>query len=145
MPQYQNTMEKKGRIVRFIAGKYAGKTGWIDKSRNEKGDIVPVIVEIKKDEEKATYVRKSSFNYPTLAPPSCYMEAILQQVPQIEKNLIAVCRQLVKCDVERDLEGFHAYVAKYIHDAIEWQKSKGGDAMYRRIKYKSPIMDTDKI
>ena len=46
----------KGKRVRFIAGKYGGKSGWIDLDRPEGDGAVLVIVDLGRKGEKNTYV-----------------------------------------------------------------------------------------
>lgn len=96
---------RKGKQVRFVAGKYGGKDGWIDASKEEGDDTVPVIVNLGKKGEKATFVYKSSIEYEMHGLPSSYAEAVLQQCPDLERKLVDFCRDLAKCDIQRDPAG----------------------------------------
>jgi hypothetical protein len=124
----------KGNPVRFIAGKYGGKTGWVNNSENADEEIVPVIVNLGRKGEKATYVYRSSVRPDSSeAAPNSYAEAVLQQCPDIERSLVEVARKLAKCDIKRDVAGFHKVIETKLNEAIVLQESKGSKAMYRKI------------
>lgn len=124
----------KGEEIRIFAGKYAGKKAW----KNDQGDhddrVTQVIVDLGKGRgEKYTYIYNTS--YEVSKAPKTYAEACMTQCPDIEKNLVAVTRQLAKCDIRRDEEGFKEVIHKKMADAIKWQEKKGSKAVYRRINY----------
>ena len=125
----------KGEAIRFIAGKYAGKKGWFDDSRAGDRQVVPVIVDLGSKGEKVTVVYRSSIKVETVEEPGFYAHAVLQQCPDIEKNLVTVCRQLAKCDIEKDEEGFVLIMGDKLEEAKDWQKAKGSKAMYRKIDF----------
>jgi hypothetical protein len=60
---------QKGDPIRFIAGKYSGKNGWIDLGKGEGDATIAVIVDLGKKGEKATYVYAASIE------PSYYTQA----------------------------------------------------------------------
>lgn len=125
----------KGEEIRFIAGKYGGKTGWINTQEPADESITPVIVNLGRKGEKATFVYTSSIKRNTSAPPTSYAQAVIQQCPDIEKNLVTVTRQLAKCDISRDPKGFQAVVHNQLDEARAWQEGKGSKAMYRKINF----------
>ena len=125
----------KGQPIRFIAGKYGGKNGWVNTEEPADESITPVIVNLGRKGEKTTYVYTSSIKPINDAPPNSYAEAVLEQCPDIEKNLVAVSRQLAKCDLTRDPDGFRGVVNQKLNEAHHWQEAKGAKAMYRKIKY----------
>ena len=127
----------KGDEVRFIAGKHAGKSGWVNTEETADESITPVIVNLGRKGEKTTFVYTSSIRLVSLQrPPNSYAEAVIQQCPDIEKNLVTVTRQLAKCDIDRDPEGFQGIMNEKLDEARDWQLGKGSKAMYRKIKYK---------
>jgi hypothetical protein len=126
----------KGQAIRFIAGKYAGKKGWIDLSGTEGDETTPVIVNLRKKGEKSTYVNDSSYEAEPTASPSSYAEAVIQECPDLQKLLVSTCRGFAKADIGRDPAGFFKLVDKMTKEAIDWQKSKGSKALYRKINYK---------
>ena len=69
------------------------------------------------------------------ANPTSHAEAVIEQCPDIEKALVQLCRAMVKCDMQRDAEGFKRVIAQKMDEAIEWQESKGSKAMHCRINH----------
>ena len=128
-------MAVKGNRVRFIAGKYGGKTGWIDTERPTSENTLPVIVDLGHRGEKETYVFMSSVRVDEEKAPTSYADAVIQQCPDLEKLLVATCRAFAKCDIARDTEGFERIVAEKMNEAMTWQTNKGSKALYRKIKY----------
>ena len=51
----------KVKKIQFIAGKYAGKDGWIDEAGESDEAVTSVIVNLGRRDEKSTYVYSSSF------------------------------------------------------------------------------------
>ena len=125
----------KGEAIRFIAGKYAGKSGWINTEEPADELITPVIVDPGQKGFKVTFVHTSSINRVAGTAPTGYAEAVIQQCPDIEKNLVAVTCQLAKCDLSRDPQGFQALMIRSLDEARDWQENRGSKAMYRKIKY----------
>ena len=126
---------RKGKKIRFIAGKYARKDGWIDEAGESDEAVTSVIVNLGRRGEKSTYVYSSSFRIEEGEKPDCYAEAIIQQCPDIEKDLVGVCRKLAKCEIEKDEPGLLKVINKTMADAVKWQQDKGSKAYYRKIKY----------
>lgn len=126
----------KGDAIRFVSGKYAGKSGWIDTEGVADDNVTPVIVNLGRKGLKSTIVYTSSIMKQTYykAPPS-YAHAVIQQCPDIEKNLVTVTRQLAKCDIRKDEEGFKGVMEGYLEAAAIWQENRGSKAMYRNIKF----------
>ena len=135
----QGSMGEKGKQIRFIAGKYAGKQGWEDLARQQGDKTIPVIVDLGKRGEKETYVYNSSYVLNDASSlPGSYAEAVIQQCPDLEKMLVATCRAFAKTDIGRDPEGFHRLFNQHLHQAVYWQRSKGSKALYRSIAYQDP-------
>ena len=130
-----NCNMRKGIPIRFIAGKYARKKGWLDADGVQSESTVAVIVQTKKGLKK-TYVFPNSIrNEDDCANPTSYAEAVIEQCPDIEKALVQLCRAMVKCDMQRDAEGFKRVIAQKMDEAVKWQESKGSEAMCRRINH----------
>ena len=126
----------KGSPVRFIAGKYGGKMGWVNISENADEEIMPVIVNLGRKGEKATYVYRSSvWQDSSEVAPNTYAEAVLQQCPDIERSLVEVTQKLARCDIKRDVVGFRKVIEMKLNEAIVHQESKGSKAMYRKINF----------
>jgi ribosomal protein L24 len=125
----------KGDAVRFIAGKYGGKSGWVNLAETADDEILPVIVNLGRKGEKVTFVYQSSARLITNVAPTSYAEAVIKHCPDIEKALVELSRKLAKCDIKRDSSGFHAVIIAKVDEALAWQESKGSKAMYRKIDY----------
>lgn len=92
---------------------------------------------------KSTVVKKASFREVTDADAKNYAEAILEQCPEIERNLVTVTRQFAKCRAAIDIDACNMVWVQYLSEAIDWQNNKGSKAYYRDIKYDLK-METDK-
>ena len=126
----------KGSAVRFIAGKYAGKKGWVNTEGNSDHEVTSVIVDLGRRGEKYTYVYTSSLREESLSEkPDSYAEAVIHQCPDIEKDLVEVCRKLAKQEIERDPVGFNKVVQTSIHAAVNWRQAKGHKAYYHKIDW----------
>jgi ribosomal protein L24 len=110
----------KGDAVRFIAGKYGGKSGWVNLAETADDEILPVIVNLGRKGEKVTFVYQSSARLITITnvAPTSYAEAVIKHCPDIEKALVELSRKLAKCDIKRDSSGFHAVIIAKVDEAI---------------------------
>lgn len=134
----------KGDEIRFIAGKYSGKTGWINTSEVADDRVTPVIVDLgARRGEKETFVFTGSFKRNENKPPTTYAEAVLQQCPDIERDFVMVSRKLAKCGLERDVVGFQKELTELMNDAVKWQREQGSKASYRKIYFQEPQIDID--
>jgi hypothetical protein len=129
------TTDMKGQAIRFIAGKYAGKKGWIDLAGKEGDDTTPVIVNLGKRGEKRTYVNDFSYEAEPTLSPTGYAEAVIQQCPDLQTMLVSTCRAFAKADIGRDPPGLKKILEQGMDDAIKWQSLKGSKALYRKIDY----------
>ena len=126
----------KGSAICFIAGKHAGKKGWVNKEEQSDKEVTSVIVDLGRKGEKSTFVCTTSICEECLtANPKCYAEAVIHQCPDIEKDLAGVCRKMAKCEIERDPDGISEIVYNSIAAAVDWQQKKGSKAYYRKIFY----------
>ena len=82
--------------VRFIAGKYAGKKGWIDPTRTADERVTPIIIHLaKKGGLYQTFVHNGSYRELNTDALMSYAEAVFQQ-PAIEKAVVAATRKLAQ-------------------------------------------------
>ena len=108
----------KGAPIQFIAGKYAGKNGWIDIDGKERDETTPVIVNLQKKEEKSTYVSDSNFQAKPTGFPSSYTKAVIQQCPDLQKLLVSTCRGFAK----------------------DWKDNKGGPRLAELYGQQGPLL-----
>jgi hypothetical protein len=127
----------RGDRIRFIAGKYAGKSGWKNDAEPADEKVTPVIVDLGRKGEYATVVWTCSIRVVGIVTdaPKCYADAAIQQCPDVEKSIVTATRQLAKCDIGRDEEGFGKLLLTELGKAKEWQDKKGSKALYRSIEY----------
>ena len=130
-------MASKGSPIRFVSGKYVGKSGWFDDSKIGNETTVPVIVNLSSKGlgDYETTVYRSSIMVETNEAPSSYAEAVLAQCPDVEISMVSTTRKLAKCDVERDPDGFIILFSNMLHTASEVHKAKGSKAVYRKIEF----------
>jgi hypothetical protein len=133
-------MATKGQRIRFVGGKYGGKKGWINLEKPAGEETTPVIVNLKKKGEKATYVYNYSFEIESTTEPSSYAGAVLQQCPDLDCALTKLCRDFAKCSIFRDYPGFAAILDRKMQDATELMESRGSRGLYRHIKFDSTGM-----
>jgi len=130
-------MSQKGPEIRFIAGKYQGKEGWINAEKKETLFMVPVIVDMG-SHLKPTFVRKESVSEPH-GPPSSYEEAALQQHPDIEVMMNKLTCQLARCNIGagNDLEAIAKIFCKNLVKAYSRQEAMGHKASWRHVEWKT--------
>jgi hypothetical protein len=126
----------KGKAIRFIAGKHAGKKGWIDIDGKEGDATTAVILNQGKKGEKLACVEDLNFENEPTSPPSSYAEAVIQQCPDLQKLLVSTCRGFAKADIGLDPVGFSQILDRTMWEAPNWQTSKGSKALHRKIEYK---------
>jgi hypothetical protein len=132
----------RGDEIRFVKGAYAGKLGWIDKSRMKKykkSQFWPVIVSLDDGEEKRTRTIKSSVRYRVDKEPATYEEAIMQQHPDIEKKMIELAAMFAQCDVQ-DLKEAARIFREELTQAQAYQVALPRDkARWRTVEYDSSL------
>lgn len=126
--------DAKGESLRFVAGKYAGKRGWLDTSKEMGENTIPVIVDLGKKGLKKTYVYVTSARKEPTGPPKSYADAVLQQCPDLDKALTCFCRAFVKTGIEQDIDEFLKIIVGRLSEEARLLEEKGSKALYRRIK-----------
>ena len=127
--------EDRGDPIRFIAGKYAGKHGWMDRSK-EAGYLFPVIVDRGSKGLKRTSVQPRSIARESdYATPQSYAEAVISKCPDLEAKMVSLCRAFVKARIQRDIPGLARVFELKLKEAIEWQTARGSRASYRDIPF----------
>ena len=128
---------RKGTKIRFVGGAYIGKTGWIDQEGDETEKSYAVIVRNvwKKNgttkADKATKVRKRNVATFETQQASCYVEAVMVQQPEVEQNMMKLCRLLAMCDVDPNDENILRVFKDKPAIAVKEQKEKGPDANWK--------------
>ena len=129
----------KGEDIRFIAGKYAGKKGWMNLAMKDFGSAQKIHVlvdrsDVRKGVMTASFVYRSSITLERLYKNATTLSAaVVQQCPDIEAKLIAVCRAFVVARVQNENDGFLEIVSEFMNNALQYQKNKGSKAFYRMV------------
>jgi hypothetical protein len=92
-------------------------------------------VNLGKKGEKSTCVNDFSFEDERTGATSFYTEAVIQQCPDLQKQLVSICHGFAKADIGRDPGGFFKVLERTTNEAIKWQDSKGTKALFRKIEY----------
>lgn len=133
-----NPGHNKGDRIRFVAGTYAGYTGWYDNARKTSGHgrktmYVYVIVFLDDGTEKATKVRKTSVR-PSFKAPATYEEAIIQQHSDIEAQMIRLASMFATCKIKDDDEVIRLF-REELNKAKTEQFMKGKRARWRHTNF----------
>jgi hypothetical protein len=135
--QQPHTMAKaaKGDAIRFVKGKYAGLEGWIDKGKKKqkKSFFQNVIVRLE-DEEKATYVKISSYRRQFSGAARTYEEAAMMQHSDIERAMIDLAEMFAQCAVRNNTEALRLFNDE-LNSAREFQQKLGNKARYRSVTF----------
>jgi hypothetical protein len=131
----------KGEEIRFVKGKYAGLSGWIDRSKKKKKNSCfrSVIVGLDNEdddfeEEKATRVKISSFRKQVSGDPRTFEEAAVMQHKDIEKAMIDLATMFAQCAVQDTNEVLRLFNTE-LALALEFQKKLGSKARYRGVAF----------
>jgi hypothetical protein len=130
-------MTQQGLQIGFVSEKYLGKTGWIDNEKIDTAKMQYVIVDLGSGRTKRTRVNKESVGKP-LGTPSSYLEAVLQQCPDIEQKLNKLCLELAKCSIAIDAQGILDIIHKKLHKATTRQQLMGSKATWRQVNFTAP-------
>lgn len=126
---------KKATPIRFVAGAYKGKSGWIDPTRVSTDRRTPVIVNVpKKGGMYQTNVENGNWREITTDEPMTLAEAVFL-VPDVEAKVVDACRTIVKFDVCKDEEGIEEVKELFgeeLEKAQDWQERKGDKAVWRK-------------
>jgi len=88
-----------GSPIKFIGGKYAGKTGWINLARGKEGFTNHRVHVILDEPRKCACVKKNSIGPSSEGKTLSYEEAILDQKPFINKLMNKLAHELAKANV----------------------------------------------
>jgi hypothetical protein len=118
---------KKGIDIRFITGEYVGFSGWTDANNGQTALMHYVIVDTE-DGDIPTRVSKHSFV--EYKEPTSYVEAMLDQHPDIHQDMKALCRKLAMCTLyDTDEVELGVLFSSTLHEAID------KNTKYRRVNW----------
>jgi hypothetical protein len=125
---------RKGGPCRLVGGSHTGKTGWYDISNKKTARMIYVIVDDGDDEGGEVWARVMQHNVIDFVEESSYVEAALNQHPDILKSMNKLCRALAECRL--DQENCLA-LANIFHDklAAAAGRNTGSRATYRYVEF----------
>jgi hypothetical protein len=95
----------KAEAIRFLGGRYAGKTGCLRHSRRKRGQLYYyVLVDLGDSTMLKTYVQIDNIEQAEMPMTTSYAEALLQQHINIEVAMNKLANQLPTCSIQ---EGTH--------------------------------------
>jgi hypothetical protein len=121
----------KADAIRFLGGRYAGKTGWLRHSRRKRGQLYNyVFVDLGDSTVLKTYVQIDNFELGEMPMPTLYAKALLQQHNGIEVAMNKLVNQLATCSIQ---EGTTQYqltqiFAEKLYAEMIKQENKGSKA-----------------
>ncbi len=128
----------KADTIRFLGGRYAGKTRWLRHSKRKRGQFYYyVFVDLGDSTVLKTYVEIDNVGPAEMPEPTSYAEALLQQHIDIEATMNTLARQLATCSIQDgNTQGEISLIfTKKLHDAIIKQEKKGPKARYRIVDF----------
>jgi hypothetical protein len=129
--------ENAGEAIRFTRGKYKGKSGFHNDGRDDTDHRVYVFIELRSGSYKETFVRHTSIAIPRPAPAT-YAEVLVDQHPDIEGMVDALCNEVARTTIighlENDPEPFFRFVHERMLHAIGQQRSRRGRTYWRIVQ-----------
>jgi hypothetical protein len=127
----------KADAIRFIGGRYVGKTGWLRRSRHKRGSTCYyVLVDLGDDTVVKTYVQIDNISSAEVEEPASYATALLQQHVDIELTMKTLARQLASCSIDEPIAADLCTIfALQLNLAINKQANKGSKARYRNVDF----------
>jgi hypothetical protein len=130
--------DRKGEPVRLLghsAKKHKDAVGfWRDMTKAPTRDFIYIIVEYPTD--TGSYLQSFRAKRSNVAareePPTTFLEAAFQQVPQLEERLISFAKMVAKCRINRD-DALMSKIAAVIDRETQQLLNKGATAEYRLI------------
>ncbi len=124
----------KGDPIRFLKGKYKGKSWWINTEKIHTKCMTFAAVDMGNDRALKTSVRKDSIGSSIPNIPRSYSEAAIQPHPDIESLMDKLCKELTECNVE-DSQDISTIFSEKLVLAYQEQKELGHKAVYRNVDY----------
>jgi hypothetical protein len=134
---------EKGEAISFISGTYQGAIGWINSSKKSK-DKSKVHVIVAKEQENGNFTEKlacvSTSSISSMPrEPGCFIEAVMEQQPDVEVTLTKLCKLLVTCGVEltikEDFKDFSRVLLEKMAREEAIKRQKGNRAQFRMVSW----------
>jgi hypothetical protein len=126
-------MSERGSAIRFVAGKYEGRTGWFNMANAHTTSMYYVIVTMGENgEEKNTRVRKASvIAVADERVPVSYEEAVLQQHSDIDVAMNKLVASLAECGIQGGSTEITRILSAKLIAACVAQQMRGSKATWR--------------
>jgi hypothetical protein len=130
----------KAEAIRFLGGRYAGKTGWLRHSRRKRGQLYYyVFVDLGDSTVLKTYVQIDNCESAEMPMPTSYAEALLQQHVDIEVAMNKLANQLATCSIQEGTTQVQLckIFAEKLYTAMIKQEKKGSKGRYRCVEFET--------
>ena len=127
------SQERYGDEIIFTGGKYYKKKGWKDKVKGGTESMLYMLVQ-EEDHIKDTHVKKEHVWLAKHWPPKSYEEAVLLALPELEKKMRKLAKELVKCNLAKSLSIISIFQEMIANE--EKKKHKANDLLYYAVQYK---------
>jgi hypothetical protein len=130
-------MDNKGEGIRFVKGKYAGKTGWLDTSKPKHTTMMyNVIVAISEEEDLSSRVQKTSVRLiANETTPTSLEAAVIHQHEDVEAAMDKLADLLAQCSVQPGSHALHTIFEEKLQQAWFTQTTKGNKATWRMTEF----------
>lgn len=129
------SVEDKGEAIHITGGKYVGMNGWRWLGKGNPPKQTYVILILGNNKEKGIRVKKGNVGPPCGAPTD-YVDAVLQQHPDIDQAFNKVCKMLAKCQLNGTEKPLQIKFIEKMEAAVEQQLAEGQKAAWFHVDYK---------
>lgn len=129
---------ERGDPIEIIGGEYEGRSGWIDKAREQTDCMTYVIVKFEDGEVTDYPIRIYTANVSkNPKPPKTYLEHGLKQHPDLTKLMRKLCKGLAELDLDpKAKDEAVALFSKKLDSAIKSNHGRKGRS--RKITFIHP-------
>lgn len=129
--------EEKGEPITVIGGKYLGLKGWYWHGKSNTPKQVYVILK-EEDGKEEMGVRVNKENVVSRGVPTNYIDAALQQYPDIAHDMKQLCKKLAMCKIAGDE---HELQDK-IYETVQAERAQLAERCNKyKVHYKVPAAD----
>jgi hypothetical protein len=138
-------MNNHGQRIRFIRGTYEDQKGWLNANREPTKCKYYVIVEANPPDrvhEKETFVLKTSVKFINVQnEPTTWEEALLNQHPDIDRQMDKLAADLVMCrfDYQQSGEEISRILVEKIADEQNKVQALGSNAKYKDVIWETNV------
>lgn len=129
--------DDRAQPIRFVTGTYAGRKGWLRRSKRERAPHQIYVYVAMEDYVKPTFVNRESVElFGDRAIVKTFTDAMFAQHPKVEVALDSLVTKLATFDLDtkRQAEACAAFKTK-LEAAVRKQEQKGPRANYKKVVF----------